>query len=388
VHLPGIRTGEVLADSTTLAAACSMLVGRMLADWSRTPEIERLPVSEFLRRHLADRVQSGKALAELARRWPGRTIRLQGEAVDLPNPFALVFDPSPHIDIDVTAIVGKGHGDLHTENVIVSRGGKDFWLIDLARYRPDAPLTQDPVQLELAIVNRILGGLRLEDREILLRVLSGPTLSGLDTLPEWLAALIGGIRDTCHSWIARSHLGEEWQAATALSAVACALIFAARPTTSLDNRVWFLRLAARSAAVFADASVPDGFVADPRPSAIGPSVLADDGGLAKLCSAYRDLVGQLISDRSARVDSLAARARHGVDIREELGRLAREWRVRLDGSRGAGLAGLAGQATVADIFGCPLGTSPCTRSEARQPGGPLPFCHVANEPMTRLTGAT
>ena len=76
-------------------------------------------------------------------------------------PFALVFDPSPRYDGLVTTIIGKGHGDLHTENILVRPDERQFWLIDLSRYRTDAPLTQDPVQLVLAIVNRALPSLRL-----------------------------------------------------------------------------------------------------------------------------------------------------------------------------------------------------------------------------------
>jgi hypothetical protein len=381
VSLPGIRTTGTGVDVADVATVCAMVCASILASWVRVPEVERLAVSDFLRRHLADRVAPGKALSNLASRWPGRRIRLPGEAGDLPNPFALVFDPSSQVDVDVVAVVGKGHGDLHTENVIVSAAGRHFWLIDLARYRPDAPLTQDPVQLVLAVVNRALADLRPEDRETLLQVLAVPAMPGVERLPFWLAALIRGVRDACHAWIGPSHLGEEWRSASTLSTVACALIFAARPTTLAENRTWFLRLAGRATAAFLGSSVQD---AEP---AVGLTGLPDDGGLGQLCAAYDDLVAAGGSRAGAVVGALAARARHGVDIREELAGLAGEWRVRLDGDRGDGLAGLAGYPSAGEVFECPLAMAACSRRAERLPGGPQPFCRVGDREMARRSEA-
>ena len=263
VALPGLmlpRASNARAyDETTLARTCTTVVTQILTAWAGGHKLDYPSIPQFLRLHLGDRVKPGKALAELAHRWPDRTVTLDGEAHPLPNPFGLVFDRPDQLSGDCVAILGKGHGDMHTENVLVREDLGHFWLIDLSRFQDQAPLTQDPVQLTLSIISRTLGLLDEQQRTVLLDVLVEPTGEGSPNLPDWLNALIQGTQRTGPSWIRVHGLVDEWQRATVLSTVACALIFAARPTSPLLNRAWFVRLAARATRVIT-----------PRPAAQTP----------------------------------------------------------------------------------------------------------------------
>jgi hypothetical protein len=391
VNLPGIQTESVICDRDSFVNTCSTVVTQMLTAWAGSPDLEHPPMSVVLRRHLADRVAPGKSLADLARRWPGASVSLDREARPLPNPFAFVFDPPPDLDVEVPVIIGKGHGDMHPENILVRPDLGDFWLIDLSRYQPDAPLTQDPVQLVLSIVNRTIEGLTDEQRETLLDVLTAPvTREQWTQLPGWLAGLIQSIEDVCRTWVASSRLGDEWRRATVLSTLACALIFAARPSTSTTNRAWFVRLAARCAAAFATTVDPTGPGCTPpvpvvrAPSATTTPQPVPDTGLAELCACLGHLRRQAImKERSGEVERLVSRARHGHDIWADFEELAFDLDVLPEGTRSGQLPGVrTGQAVAGEVFRCPL-TPACGRTDRRQPGSAEPFCHVGSMTMTR-----
>ena len=77
----------------------------------------------------------------------------------MPNPYRLVAG-DPVVDRRIDYLYGRSHGDLHTDNVLIpwQRPRRPqpaaFWLIDLAGYRSDAPLTRDPVALLLSVIAR------------------------------------------------------------------------------------------------------------------------------------------------------------------------------------------------------------------------------------------
>ncbi|MEV4411969.1 hypothetical protein [Catellatospora sp. NPDC049609] len=374
--ISGLTVEPVGCPREAVTDVCVDVAHTVLAEWARRPVLARLTASEFVRRHLDDRMEPGRALYELSHRWPGPTVLLPDEPAALPNPFRFATGLPPELDGLVLALLGRGHGDLHTENILVSEDRKRFVLIDLARYRADAPLTQDPLYLVLSVVNRTLDELGGPQRRILLDAFTEPPANvRWSMLPPWLTDLIRRVGEAELRWIGQSGFGGEWRRIRPLSVLAVALLFAARRSTS--DPEWFLRLAARaarghlgSAALdHRPASPPDGPVGG-LPSRPGPA----DTGLGDLCRNM--LVKRRKADAAGRGEQfrrLVDRARLGDDVRAAYEALMAA--IGHEDRRGP-LPGLAGGGPAGhESFHCPLG-SPCARVEGRGPRGETPVCFV------------
>ena len=65
--------------------------------------------------------------------------------------------------VEVDYLTGHSHGDLHLDNAVVAGGADgqpmldDCWLIDLAAFREEAPLTRDVAALVLSVAARRAG---------------------------------------------------------------------------------------------------------------------------------------------------------------------------------------------------------------------------------------
>jgi hypothetical protein len=240
--------GAVSCDGDTFAALCGRIVRGVLVDWAGRPTTRTTTAAGFLRLNLGERLAEGKPLAEEARRLTGSHLDLPGEDRPLVNPFGLIANPGSDT---VRALVGRTHGDLHPENILVpvrrTIDTSPYRLIDLAKYSNDGPLTRDPVHLVLAIVARTLADLSDPQCDALLEVLLDPDSAAAEQLPGWLYTLISTVRRQGEEWVYEYGLLSEWRDQTRLSLVACALMLHARPTTRVPDRSWFLRLAARAA---------------------------------------------------------------------------------------------------------------------------------------------
>ena len=168
--------------NSQIAAAYTSIVRPLLDEWAWWQHDRSMRVSEFLTRQLGTRLgPTGRVRA-----WAQYRSELFEDPVPwieisdgvLPNPFALVKWPS-FGDIELQdAFVGKAHGDLHPGNILVPLKPRvhaaQFVLVDLARYREDAPLAQDPTQLLLCLVaQRCLSGTHAQ-REALISLLAEP----------------------------------------------------------------------------------------------------------------------------------------------------------------------------------------------------------------------
>ena len=180
-------------------------------------------------------------------------IEISGEV--LPNPCALIGPSSLGTPTLKQAFVGKAHGDLHPGNILLRLEPEllapEFVLVDLARYRDDAPLAQDPAQLLLCLISqRFLSGTNPQ-REALSAMLSGPDQSGGTLVPEPAADLI---KNFWQLGTLRSKRGQkdEWHEQCCLSVVACSLMFLGRRGLPDRDRWWFFQLAARAADTFLD----------------------------------------------------------------------------------------------------------------------------------------
>jgi hypothetical protein len=247
----------VACDSRTFAGACGVVVASVLHEWNGLPQVMRTrqTVDEFLRHHVHGQLEPGGRLHALSQRHPGTTIELPGEQQPLPNPVALARGEYFGSQQIVRTIVGRTHGDLHTDNVLVKTrpqiDPRAFSLIDLANYESSGPLTRDPVHLVLYILARRMDTISDHQKIALIESLIDPQGTDPALLPPWLHSVIERVEEAAAAWLAGSGLEPEWRQQRLLSLVGCGLLFLGRTSTSPHDHEWFLRLAARAAAAYA-----------------------------------------------------------------------------------------------------------------------------------------
>ncbi|WP_133150540.1 TIR domain-containing protein [Frankia canadensis] len=257
---PGLPPGQ--ASAVAFAQAGGAVVRSVLADWAGPPRLERLAVPVILRRQLGHRLAPGGALWRLAAEHPGPTIAVDDEEHLLPNPFALLLDgdAGAGAGIRLPTFVGRAHGDLHVENILIPRTLRDvggsYQLIDLARYAGDAVLTRDPTHLVLHVLARTLGDLSAPQRSATIDLLLQADAYDDALVPRWLSLFVGEVRSAAEGWARGSGLVDQWRDQMPLSLLACALMCLARPSTRPEDRGWFLRLAANASAYFLSQHAP------------------------------------------------------------------------------------------------------------------------------------
>jgi hypothetical protein len=402
------RTATEPKGEPGFAEATTWILRETLAQWTGRPNFQKITAAQFVRIQLADRYAPGKPLYEMGRAMIGPTVRVAGEPADLPNPFALLKGRLPAGRREVRALIGKAHGDLHTENILIPlRGGADpsgFRLIDLARYAPDAPLSRDPTHLSLYIVNRALADSSSDiARDALIDVLLGTRPAAAELLPGWLIHVLAGIDDVTLQW--SGALVDEWREQRLGSLLACALMFLGRASTRPADREWFLRLAARATALFALSEAPSaaatgataattmpgvhaltnsmmvGAAASTGSGPSSPDVPANDGGwIDALCRRLPQLRdAALVRGVSEQLESVIALARIGGDGHNAFVRLLRELGEGDQDVR-VGVPGLGGgRALFAEYYVCPVPR--CPRLELRKTAKGTPRCHLANTAM-------
>ncbi|WP_256804849.1 TIR domain-containing protein [Frankia sp. ACN10a] len=241
--------------AAAFADVSAAVVGSVLTDWAGRTHLPSMDVPTILGRQLGDRLAPGSRLHRLAAAHPGPTITVEAEDHPLPNPFALVLDSSRTAGLRLPTFVGRAHGDLHVENILIPTDLRDanaaFQLIDLSRYAADAVLTRDPTHLVLHVLARTLVELSPAQRTATIDVLLDPDLDGA-LLPQWLWLFIDRVRAAGQRWARAADLVEQWRDQLPLSLLACALTCLGRTSTREEDRGWFLRLAANAAAAFLD----------------------------------------------------------------------------------------------------------------------------------------
>jgi hypothetical protein len=327
----------VSCDSRAFAAACGTVVTSLLGEWNRKPDIARPghTVAEFLRYHLDDQLEPGGRLHSVSQRHRGATIELLGEELPLPNPLALARGEYFGDQKIVRTIIGRSHGDLHTDNVLMRVRPRlfpdEFTLIDLAKYEKAAPLTQDPVHFLLYVIARRMD--KVADTAHLLEYLLDPASIDPALVPEWLRLISEHVDAAVDDWLNSSNLQPEWRAQRLLSLVGCGLLFLGRTSTRAEDRSWFLRLAARAAAVYVAQNAgalggvrtahpdrsPSRIAWRPLPADLPVTWLADMGGLPSPGVPGTLEIHILQAERPLRLES-----RRLAALREELAELGRE----------------------------------------------------------------
>lgn len=225
-------------------------------EWSPSPSVRELSILDFLGFHVREKLAEGGTLRAWGMSTCGARIasstylRFESKAGSEPNilnPFHL-WNQAMSSDVKLHALMGKSHGDLHQENVLVNvtadHGQTDYRLIDLATYIENAPLSRDFTNLFLSEVERELGDLHQDARTDLMRVLTSNQRDVTNDIAA-IVALWDGVRTIVDEQSKERGVGDEWRLQMDLSLAGAALQSASRSHRSQPERLWFFELAAR-----------------------------------------------------------------------------------------------------------------------------------------------
>src|SRR5262249_28790466 len=145
------------------------------------------------------------------------------------NPFALLDGRGSGADCRVQFIAGRTHGDLHEDNVLVSRvegvaDAEGFRLVDLSTFEEAGPLSRDLAMLTVSALVRRVGDLSHGQREALLHHLVGRTTDGNGDVPAEAIAFVDTVRYDDRPDLAAAGFEENWSEQVLLSLVAAALL--------------------------------------------------------------------------------------------------------------------------------------------------------------------
>ena len=257
----GTRGIDTLArvPESRLPATYTAIARPLLSDWGEWTHVPSMLVSDFLTRQLGKRLGPKGGV----RAWASFCPELLEEPVPwieiandkLPNPFALVKGSSFGDTELQNVYVGRAHGDLHPGNILMPVApnvlASQFVLVDLARYRTEAPLAQDPAQLLLCLIAQHYLLSSPAQREALISLLARPGVSVGTLVPPTASALVRNFWQLSRPLFERG-LADQWNEQGCLSVLACALMFLGRPGINPAERWWFFRLAAYAAQAYVD----------------------------------------------------------------------------------------------------------------------------------------
>jgi hypothetical protein len=372
---------------------CAQVVRAVLHDWAGPPDPEPMSAARYLREHLHERLDEGRPLRTIAGRLEHDWL-LIGPDRDLePNPFILLRDDGPAAALEITALLGPAHGDLHTGNILAAvnalTADSPFRLIDLAKYQARAPLARDPAGLLLHIMTRVLRYLDESAREAIGRLLLCPDEEhdGWAKLaPPWLADLADAIRRVAERWAVQHVQLVDWRPQWRLSLAGCALILISRSSTRAADRMWLLRVAARATrALLARGHLP----ARAAATTVTPEMLAlasAPGRQAPQSETWREWFCEYLPRLSRKageaglVDRLDALRRAAFDG-EDHGAEFRELVLRIDGRPLTTRAAAGADVQVDEVFTCPLATNKCGRVVRPSPADDEPRCTLQRTRM-------
>jgi hypothetical protein len=296
------------------ARACRRIAHGVLHDWAGDPQVRYQTVPDHFRMMLGDRLSPGKPLASL----------LAGQTKSS-GPFALLSDDHLTAGIEVSTIVGRSHGDLHVENVLVQvapnfKPGR-YYLVDLAKYEEEGPLARDPIHFLLHLINRTLPVLSAPQSEAAIEMLVDPASDRTNYLPGWLSLVVTEVYKAGDEWIRSSGFGPDWRKQRLLALVACAFMIHVRRSTRPEDKEWFLRLAERATDAFL------GVDAVRRPLASVPvTASATDEPSAQEKSTPRRRLALLLANDHFQDPSFRALTAPSVDL-PSLGEVLRDPRI-------------------------------------------------------------
>ncbi|MER7759196.1 hypothetical protein [Streptomyces sp. NPDC097619] len=243
-----------------LRAPCAELTRTLFDVWNPDRALRSTTVGEFLAGELRSALEPGRS----ARRWArdvlmidtgtGMWIRDETEPhLILPNPALIARPDSPIGALPLDRYTGRSHGDLHLDNVLVaSEEGRPVpgrhWLIDLAHYRDEVPLSRDVAALVLALVDRRVAELRPHasaEARALIDIVVDPVPSRGDRIGAGVVDALREVDKVCRECLPGDV--EVWRAQYLWSVVAEALVHTSYEAAGDRVRWWYSRLAAHAA---------------------------------------------------------------------------------------------------------------------------------------------
>ncbi len=232
--LHGLRAIGKL-DLPDLAETCRVVRAALLEAWTgRLFGTPRLTVPALLRTELGKGVDDWSATTEYAAL----------PADQAPPPPNLLLGGAD--DREHTVLFGRSHGDLHADNILVRDQPRDpgrFWLIDLAAFEKDAPLTRDPATLLISILAHRISDTTPDEHESMLGDLAQPWYPGMVST-SGMAAVIDAVRDPGDAPFVAGDWLDSWAEQLQISLLAAALKHSTYDSVGAEGRTWCLRLAA------------------------------------------------------------------------------------------------------------------------------------------------
>src|SRR5262249_40105587 len=186
-------------------------------------------------------------------------LAVDGWDLQLPNPFALLTDPTfADLKVDL-AFFGHAHGDLNARNVLVPIAPRvhadEYRLLDLDNYSDQGPLSRDPMHLLVSLAIGWLPELSTDSRtrRALIEVLVDPDERSAPIAVSGYHRISAAIHDAAASWATSRGFLQEWTNQSLLSLVACGLMYAGRGQGGQNtdaNRLWSFHLAAAAAQAY------------------------------------------------------------------------------------------------------------------------------------------
>ncbi|MFD0686015.1 tetratricopeptide repeat protein [Actinomadura fibrosa] len=254
--------GEPLAkvELSELAKVCGQVWGKILREWactSDTFERKETTVAGLLESELGhnDAIRTWiYEWAEARGLLVPALLELPGEEKPLPNPWRILGGDVPADQKKIHYLVGRTHGDLHGDNVLVPmQDGRvfpdEFRLIDLATYDRQGPLSRDAAELLLSLCSREIGASSPSGRDTFLAYLeSGRRDESLDDgMTPHVRRVIDVIREPTSEFARKKGFESEWHKQLRVSLLAQAMLHTAYAASTASAAQWCSRLAGRLA---------------------------------------------------------------------------------------------------------------------------------------------
>ncbi|EIV91905.1 hypothetical protein [Frankia sp. QA3] len=232
-----------------LAAACEAVTRSLIADWNPDRQVRTTGAVDYLRgevdkaRSLGRQTLGQGAVAHLP--WV-RT----GEDLPMPNPLLLHTGESLLGEFQIDLVVGRAHGDLHGQNVLLRQYADHaepdtFVLVDLMTYESRCPLDRDLVTLLLSAISPLLADASDRQRRLMLDVMVDQQ-APCDEIAPAFGATVSAVWRTADDALRRCGR-EVWRRQYLLSLIAHGLIFTTFDDLGPDRRWWYYRLAGYAA---------------------------------------------------------------------------------------------------------------------------------------------
>lgn len=249
----GIPLGKV--DPDKLPNVCKTIWRRMLLNWTGDEyDSESTTLAGLLTCELGDGFKTGGWLHSRARECGLLTpdlLQLPGESEPLPNPWRLFAMDTPATRRKIHCLVGRTHGDLHGDNVLVPVydgivEADRFRLIDLATYDGRTPLSRDLATLLISLCWREIGGSSASTQSTFLSYLERDKHGKHGGMPGRVRKIIDALREPAFQFVVDKHGDpEQWHTQLKVSLLAQAMLHSMYDGGTPDARRWCARLAGR-----------------------------------------------------------------------------------------------------------------------------------------------